>query len=185
MEHHEQDGQIPPMQLRMAVTAERIRDLPVTIVPAQYSVRTYRPGDEAAWSTLLSVDFEDWTVSRVEAFLDEQSERRKTSYVAVKGDEIVSATFGSHWTDVANVGQLDYVITHPNHQSRGLGRVVCTAVMRALVALGYPKIVLFTDDWRLPAIYLYLSLGFEPEMMREDMPARWDAILKKLEERDA
>ncbi len=38
-----------------------------------------------------------------------------------------------------------------------------------------------TDDWRLPAIGLYLSLGFDPVMEREDMPSRWRAIMAELE----
>ncbi len=41
-------------------------------------------------------------------------------------------------------------------------------------------VMLFTDDWRLPAIGLYLSMGFEPQMNREDMPGRWDRIRAKL-----
>ena len=38
----------------------------------------------------------------------------------------------------------------------------------------------FTDDWRLPAIGLYLSMGFEPQMTREDMPRRWESIRRNL-----
>ena len=46
---------------------------------------------------------------------------------------------------------------------------------------GYESIILLTDDWRLPAIGLYLSLGFDPVMEREDMPSRWQAIMAELE----
>ena len=34
--------------------------------------------------------------------------------------------------------------------------------------------------WRLEAIGLYLSLGFEPQMTRDDMPDRWSDIMQKL-----
>jgi hypothetical protein len=40
--------------------------------------------------------------------------------------------------------------------------------------------ILLTDDWRLPAIGLYLSLGFVPRMTHKDMPDRWDAIMQRL-----
>ena len=68
----------------------------------------------------------------------------------------------------------------PEHRGLGLGRVVCTEVVRALIEKGYASVVLYTDDWRLPAIGLYLSMGFDPRMDREDMPERWERIRTKL-----
>ena len=58
--------------------------------------------------------------------------------------------------------------------------MVCTEVVRGLIEKGYDNVVLYTDDWRLPAIGLYLSMGFEPRMDREDMPKRWERIRAKL-----
>jgi mycothiol synthase len=58
--------------------------------------------------------------------------------------------------------------------------VVCTEVVRGLIEKSYASVVLYTDDWRLPAIGLYLSMGFEPRMDREDMPGRWERIRAKL-----
>jgi mycothiol synthase len=63
----------------------------------------------------------------------------------------------------------------------GLGRAVCTGVVRYLVDRGYANVVLYTDDWRLPAIGLYLSMGFEPQMTRMDMPERWRRVQEQLE----
>ena len=64
------------------------------------------------------------------------------------------------------------------------GPINCTrAVAPSMVKRGYGKIILFTDDWRLPAIGLYLSMGFEPQMSGEDMPERWDAIHRSLHAR--
>ena len=40
---------------------------------------------------------------------------------------------------------------------------------------------LLTDDVRLPAIALYLSLGFAPDMTRDDMPGRWEKIMRQLD----
>ena len=77
-------------------------------------------------------------------------------------------------------GVLDYVATHPDHQGRGLGRATCAAVSRYLVAQGCAMVSLLTDDWRLAAIHLYLSLGFEPVMNRDDMPERWARVMEGL-----
>ena len=79
-------------------------------------------------------------------------------------------------------GVLDFVVTHPGHRGRGLGRATCTAVSKFFVDLGCNSVSLLTDDWRLPAIHLYLSLGFKPVMNRTDMPGRWATIYKNLKE---
>ena len=84
-------------------------------------------------------------------------------------------------TSVAEVGVLDYVVTHPDHRGKGLGRATCTEVARFLVAQGCKTVSLDTDDWRLPAIHIYLSLGFRPVMNRSDMPPRWAAVYENLQ----
>ena len=63
----------------------------------------------------------------------------------------------------------------------GLGRAACTGVVKHLVDRGYSNVILYTDDWRLPAIGLYLSMGFEPQMTRQDMLGRWQRVMEQLE----
>ena len=41
---------------------------------------------------------------------------------------------------------------------------MCAAVTRSLVQRGYSRIFLTTDDWRLPAIAIYLKLGYVPDL---------------------
>jgi hypothetical protein len=48
---------------------------------------------------------------------------------------------------------------------------------------GFAESLLNTDDFRLPAIALYLSLGFQPEFPQEAHHARWSAIRTALEAR--
>ena len=79
------------------------------------------------------------------------------------------------------MGVLDYVVTHPEHRGKGLGRATCIEVSRFLVDRGCKSVSLGTDDWRLPAIHIYLSMGFRPVMNRNDMPGRWAAVYENLE----
>lgn len=165
----------------MTARAEALRGLPDVPLPDAHELRPYRPGDEPGWLHLLqTVGFEEWDRARLDAYL-EDPERREGSRVVVEGGIVVAATFASRTTldDVA-LGVLDYVAGSPERRGRGLGRAVCTAVARFQIGRGYPAVTLSTDDWRLPAIGLYLSLGFEPDMHREDMPGRWDAINAQL-----
>jgi mycothiol synthase len=47
---------------------------------------------------------------------------------------------------------------------------------------GYRDAVLETDDFRLPAIKVYLRFGFVPvyEVKGEDQRARWSALFQKI-----
>ena len=174
---------LPPQQLSMTMTADRVQPLADVELPEGYVLRGYRHGDEEGWLELLHRGgfLREWDRARIDAHLADP-ERQDGSRVVYHHGALVAATFASRQTQPVRAGILDYVVSHPEHRGRGLGRAVCTAVMRFMVRRGYRRIALSTDDWRLPAIGLYLSLGFEPEMTREDMPARWAAVEKKLRE---
>ena len=189
----ERGGGLEPKQLCMVIDGVGVRGMPDVVIPAGYALRTYREGDEVTLAeTLRSAGFVDWDVARVLGYL-EDADRRAGSAVVEQGGAIVASTFASRMSSgsVSPVtgksgepwreGLLDYVATHTDHQGRGLGRATCTAVSRYLVNQGCETVLLFTDDWRLPAIHLYLSLGYRPVMHRSDMPERWAQVMDELE----
>ncbi len=181
------------MQLAMVFDAAAVGRLPDIAPPDGYIARTYRPGDAASWAdTLQAGGFEEWEEAGVEEFM-EIDERLEGSSVIEHEGRIVAATFASRVSnrlstvgvsgeDPYEEGLIDYVVTHPEHRGKGLGRVTCTEVARFLVARGCKAVSLNTDDWRLPAIHIYLSMGMSPVMTREDMPERWAAVYQKLKE---
>jgi len=186
------DG-LPAKQLCMVIDAARVRAMQDVRVPEDYLLRTYRPGDEANLaSTLQAVGFRSFGREAVLEYLEDADRRAGSAVVAFEG-RIVASTFASRMSsdrvspvtgkpgEPRREGVLDYVATHPDHQGRGLGRATCTAVSRYLVGKGCEVVSLLTDDWRLPAIHLYLSMGFEQVMNREDMPGRWAGVLHELE----
>ena len=184
---------LPPKQLSMAIDEATVDRLPDVPLPAGYVIRACRPGDTASWADALRAGgFESWGEEQVLEFL-EGAERREGSRVIEQGGRIVAATFATRISnrlsmdlvgggDPSKKGALDYVVTHPDHRGLGLGRATCTEVSRFLVARGYKTVSLSTDDWRLPAIHIYLSMGFRPVMNRNDMQARWTAVYEKLKE---
>ena len=174
------EGISPPQQLRMTISAENVLNLPHLSPPEGYILREYRPGDEDSWLELLQLaGFDNWDQARMDRYLLDL-ERREGSRVVSHSGTIVAATFADRGMTSREFGVLDHVATHPLHRTKGLGRVVCTSVMKFLVARGCPAVTLWSDDWRLPAIKLYLSLGFIPEMDREDMPSRWDVVMDQI-----
>ena len=175
---------LPDKQLSMTISTSKVRGLPLVSLAAGYRLRGYRPGDEEGWVSLINTgEFgSDWDTGRFAEYIA-QPERTQGSRVAVCEGEIVAASFASVQSGTLSTARLDFVVTHPDHRGMGLGRAVCTEVLRYLASRGYEKVVLFTDDWRLPAIALYFALGFEPEITRRDMPGRWDKVRQGLKPR--
>jgi xylulokinase len=77
-------------------------------------------------------------------------------------------------------GELGWVATHPKHRGKRLSAVTCAAVTKRFLAAGYRRIYLKTDDWRLPAIKIYLQLGYVPFLCAPDMNERWRSACEKL-----
>ncbi len=184
---------LPSKQLRMVIDDASVGRLPDVPMPAGYVMRAYRIGDAESWADALRRGgFTDWTEQQVLEYVVDVESREGSRLVEHDG-RIVAATFASrignqpHKPDVgggntSEVGVLDFVVTHPDHRGRGLGRATCTEVARFLVSRGCNAISLGTDDWRLPAIHIYLSMGFKPMMNRNDMPGRWAAVYENLKE---
>lgn len=175
-------AELPPKQLSMTISASRAGDMPEYTVPEGFEVRRYHPGDEESWTELLNTGEygSNWNRDRLDRFLA-GPERAAGSVVVARDNRLVAATFASIEVGRDCMGRVDFVTSHPDVRGLGLGRVVCTGVVRYLVDKGYREVILYTDDWRLPAIGLYLSMGFEPQMTRSDMPERWQRVREKLE----
>jgi mycothiol synthase len=62
-----------------------------------------------------------------------------------------------------------------------LGQAVCAAVVARYARGGYQRVFLNTDDFRLPAVKVYLKLGFVPFLHGPDMEARWRKVCAQLQ----
>jgi ribosomal protein S18 acetylase RimI-like enzyme len=81
--------------------------------------------------------------------------------VVIEAPDGTFAAFAIAWADpVAKVGELEPVGTHPDHQRRGLGRVVTTDALRRLRAAGYRDAIVFSLRSNQASEALYRSVGF-------------------------
>ena len=162
-------------QLRMRFDAFANLPLPETI--DGYGLRSYRPGDEDAWvSVLCSGDFGVWDRARLDRMLNEER-------APLPRESIWFATVDDHPAGVANAfvyeqngvtcSELGWLAVDPNQRGHGLGKQVCLGVMNCAKQAGHRFVFLKTEDYRLPAIKTYLSLGFVPEMLDSSHPKRW------------
>ena len=78
-----------------------------------------------------------------------------------------------------NIGLIHNVGVHKNYRRLGLGRIITTLALLRLKNRGFTQALLATEDYRIPAISLYLSLGFRPVFINLFHKRRWEKILNK------
>jgi mycothiol synthase len=165
-------------QLRMGFT--RFDELAGPEPVPGYGLRTFRPGDEDAWVTLLSTgDFGAWDRPRLDRMLaGERAPLPPAGIFFATRDDIPVGTACTflHQGEDGDVPELGWVVVHSRHRGHGLGLQVCRAVLGFVRELGHGYAFLLTEDFRLPAIRTYLRLGFEPEMVDPTHPGRWEAL---------
>ena len=155
-----------------------LRDLPPLEPPEGLSVHTHRDGDEQSWEEIIESAYgSKFGFSLLARLGDYKPEH--VFYVEKDGRNIATATAVEN-PAFAGEGWFRMVGTHAGARGLGAGRLVCLAALHSLQARGYKSVVLSTDDHRLPAIKLYLSLGFEPVYTHESHKIRWKSVMEKL-----
>jgi predicted dehydrogenase/GNAT superfamily N-acetyltransferase len=147
--------------------------------PAGYTLRQFQEGDEGTYRTLMEfAGFGVWDDARIAAvrrrlipggfFVAEQTSTK----------QIVATAQATHAPTDRHPegGELGWVASHPEHRGKGLGRILCAHATKRLRDAGYRRIYLSTDDFRLPAIAIYLALGYMPSLHTDDMADRWESI---------
>ena len=148
----------------------------VPAVPDGYELRQYGPDDERAYQDLFLLGFENENAlaetlrKALEGgfFVVEHRTSRQlvASCVAERGE----------WDPESPRGILGWLIGDPSHSGLGLGTIVSAVVTNRLAQEGYGEPGLSTDDFRLAAIKIYLSVGWRPYLHHEDMDPRWRKI---------
>ena len=79
-------------------------------------------------------------------------------------------------------GYVHWVGGDPEHRGKRLGYLASLATLHEFARLGCQDTVLHTDDFRIPAIKVYLALGFRPEESHATHPSRWGKLRGSLKE---
>lgn len=147
-----------------------------------YGLRPYQVGDDERWLGLLSANGQlgTWDADRLERDLKGHLVRG-TPLLVLHGEQVVAAA-GVYDRLVAGVmsWEIGWVVCHPEHSGKGLGRCATAAAVQVALALERRPIVLRTDDHRIPALKSYLRLGFVPEYGHPSYPPRWQALFAEL-----
>jgi mycothiol synthase len=139
------------------------------------ALRSFQAGDEPAWAALLQANGElgVWDVARVERELAGDLIQAAQFFVIAAGQLVATTGVYARLRLDGPAYEIGWVAVAPAWRGRGLGRQVVAAAVGAALALPSRPVYLLTDDHRLPALKLYLRLGFRPDMSHPSYRGRW------------
>lgn len=172
--------------MNICMIRPHLDDLPPIRLPDGYELLTAADMDDPAqpWADVVNSSFGDtrWTAESVRRdFISQpQYDPQGVFFVAHQG-RLVATAFA--WRDdpqETRTGRIHFVGTVPDQRGRGLGRAVVLAVLHYLCQRGFHQGLLETQAFRLPAIRIYLALGFEPVPRNEEEEREWAPVMAQL-----
>lgn len=159
-------------------------DLPPLILPPGISVRHMRPDEGHVWDAILGAAFPERTMSfEREIRADVAFTPERVLFLEHDGEPVACASAWRKAEFGPDCGYLHWVGALPSRAGGGFGRVVSLAALYRMRKEGCLSAILHTNDDRLPAVKTYLRLGFHICMDHPTLPARWQAILEKLDKK--
>ena len=171
------------MTPQLSMRRENLEGLWEQSLPEGYVLRSYRKGDAEAWCVIMNESIgEGWTCERFgEKMLDPpQFDPEGLFFVTWEDKPIATACAWRDSPEEREVGQVHMVGVLKAHRGKKLGRILTLRVLHYLKEHGFRSAKLSTDDFRLPAIRIYLDCGFEPEFIHESHRARWAEVVAEL-----
>ena len=172
-----------PFRPQLVMRRDDLDGLPAVSLPEGYIIRSYEPGDDAAWNRIIWEAFQEDNRERDFERTMRQNEAFQPDRVlfVCKGEETVATASAWNSSRLApEVGILHYVGTLLAERGRGLGLQVSLACLHKMISEGRRMAVLQTDDFRIPAIKTYLKLGFRPMLVHENQRKRWRDVFEQM-----
>ncbi|HEY0865833.1 MAG TPA: GNAT family N-acetyltransferase [Fimbriimonas sp.] len=164
--------------LMLRPSLDDLPDLPP--LPEGYLLRRGSPADAESMGTMMTLAYQEpFGAEWCNKTLLEHPDVYATFLVSHRGDVVGTASC-LELADRPHVGYVHYVGGHPEHAGKRLGYIATLATLHEFKRVGKTEAILNTDDHRLPAIRVYLQLGFVPQYPEEDHPARWMRIFQVL-----
>jgi mycothiol synthase len=171
-------------QLQMLWPEARLNAPPTVELPPGYHLRTYRPGDETRFYELMALaGWPGWDMEKLEPWLYRILPEGWFMAVHTASDKLVATTMATHdptWVEPF-CAELGWVAADPAHTGKGLGTAVVAAATTRMIAAGYRHIHLYTEHYRLPALKIYLKLGYLPYLPDSEIVPVWRQVCEQLD----
>jgi beta-glucuronidase len=170
----------PSLVLRRA-NLENLPNL-AALLPEGYILRTRNDDDLPSLTRLMVAAYPEitWSEEGVRDALI-TDETVKTTFVIECVGELV-ATASARWQPerYPDEGYVHWVASNPEHRGKRLGYITTAATLHEFAQWGAKGSILHTDDFRVPAIKVYLNLGFMPVLEHATHLSRWDRLRPQL-----
>lgn len=166
-------------QLEMVWPEHLLQHPPAIDVPEGYRLRNYIEGDETRfYQVMASAGWQGWDDERLAPWKARILPNGWFFAIHEASNQIVASAMAIHSHAPAHPfgGELGWVASDAAHRGKGLATLVVSAVVRRLLEMGYHNLHLYTEDFRLTAIKIYLKLGFVPFLYTDAMYKRWHDI---------
>jgi len=171
-------------QLRME--KNDLDNVPQIALPEGYLLRRFHSGDEAGLSRVYAASALGCETPGAvrERIVEHPCFRPERLLVITQGASIVGTACA--WLDLSapGVGYLHMLGTLAEHRGKRLGAALTVAAIAHTRNEGYLRQRLSTDDWREPAVRLYLDLGYYPLFCDDTHPGRWRTLARVLHRPD-
>ena len=163
---------------------DNLEDIPGFAPSSDYTVRWFQAGDDEAWRRIQTAaekfhPITSDTFVRVFGRNATWLSQRLCFILDAEGNAVGT---GAAWFDDnfdgKKFGRIHWMAVVPEHQGRGLGRVLMTEVCHRLRELKHTNAYLITSSARIAAIRLYLSLGFVPLIRNATDQEVWDKLAR-------
>jgi mycothiol synthase len=172
-----------PLKPQLKMLRPDLEGLPELQLPAGYEARSFRPGDGPAWSAIIGESFQksagDFPFDRFMR-ADVAFRPARVWFITHAGEPVATASAYIQPEYMPAAGMIHYVGARAGHEGKKLGYWVTLTALHRMVAEGWTRAWLATDDFRLPAIKTYLNLGFVPLLVDENQRARWRDVFASL-----
>jgi GNAT superfamily N-acetyltransferase len=171
----------PQLRMRKNLRAGCAELLPA--LPPGYSLRSFTVGDEQKWLHVINSHGEFGSPWNVDDLQDQILANliEGTGVLAWHEHEVVGCASACRLDGSFSDALLNFVVVLPEHRGQRLGAALTIAAIAGATRAGYSGIILHTDDYRLPAINLYLGLGFEPVIdVDPGASDRWANIYERI-----
>jgi GNAT superfamily N-acetyltransferase len=172
--------------IKIKMVRDNLDNIPCYRLPSEYSIRWYKKGYEKFWLDihLKAEKYEEITPDRFisEFGTDTKLLAQRQCFIFGRDKNVVgtaTAWFNDNYNG-QKYGRVHWVAIVPQMQGQGLAKPLMTCVCNRLRDLGHNRAYLNTLTARIPAINLYLKLGFVPQISSAEELDIWRKLQKKL-----
>lgn len=172
--------------MNISMVRADLEDIPQYRLPADFSVRWFQPGDEGLWRHLQS-ESERYFEITPEVFKNEfgsdfsaLADRQLFLYDSQRTAVGTATAWFDDDHEGLPYGRIHWVAIIPSMRGKGLSRPLMTITCNRMKELGHVRAYLNTSTKRIPAIRLYSTFGFVPNIRNEQDELIWDELERKL-----